>query len=128
MHRLSSFVLLAVVCLADLSSAPALAAQDQDKAKDEYNKPDVQIDRSVLKDLQGYEPPPMFGASSSRKLPTQEDSLSRPPVTPLEVPVLTQPKAEDLLSHPVENTGVLTVPQELLPAAEPSKKAELPVP
>lgn len=128
MHRLSSFVLLAVMCLADVSSAPALAAQDQDKAKDEYNKPDVQIDRSVLKDLQGYEPPPMFGASSSRKLPTQEDSLSRPPVTPLEIPVLTQPKAEDLLRHPVENTGVLTVPQELLPAAEPSKKAELPVP
>jgi outer membrane protein OmpA-like peptidoglycan-associated protein len=128
MHRLSSFVLLAVMCLADLSSAPALAAQDQDKAKDKYNKPDVQIDRSVLKDLQGYEPPPMFGASSSRKLPAQEDSLSRPPVTPLEVPVLTQPKAEDLLSHPVENTGVLTVPQELLPDATPSKKAELPVP
>ncbi len=128
MHRLSSFVLLAVVCLADLSSAPAFAAQGQDKAKDEYNKPDVQIDRSVLKDLQGYEPPPMFGASPSRKLPTQEDSLSRPPVTPLEVPVLTQPKAEDLLNHPVENTGVLTVPQELLPPSEPSKKSELPVP
>ena len=128
MHRLSSFVLLAVICLADVFSAPALAAQDQDKAKDKYNKPEVQIDRSVLKDLQGYEPPPMFGASPSRKPSTQEETLSRPPVTPLEVPVLTQPKAEDLLRHPVENTGVLTVPQELLPAAEPSEKSELPVP
>lgn len=129
MHRLSSFVLLAVMCLADLLAGSALAAQDQDKtkAKDEYNKPDVQIDRSVLKDLQGYEPPPMFGASSSRKLPAQ-DSLTRPAATPPEVPVLTQPKAEDLLSHPVVNTGVLTVPQELLPDTKPSEKAELPVP
>lgn len=129
MHRLSSFVLLAVLCLGDLWASSVRAGQDQAIENEEYTKPDVEIDRSVLKDLQGYEPPPMFGASSSRQSPAPE-SLTRPPTTPPDTPVLTQPKAEDLLNHPVANTGVLvlTIPQDLLPATRSSEQTELPVP
>ena len=90
---------------------PAMAADKKEKAL----RPEVEIDRSVLKDLKGYEPPPMFGAPSAplaRKI--------EPPATA----TLTVPKAEDVLEFPVQNTEVITrqrmtAPEEQVATARP---------
>lgn len=74
---------------------PAMAADKKEKAL----RPEVEIDRSVLKDLKGYEPPPMFGASSA--------PLARK-IEPPAAAMLTVPKAEDVLEFPVQNTEVIT--------------------
>lgn len=58
------------------------------------DRPNIIVDRSVLEDLKGYEPPPMFG----------DDEAIPPP----SAPQLTAPKAETLLGHPVQNFRVLT--------------------
>lgn len=82
----------------------------------EYGQPQVQVDRSVLGDLKGYQPPPMFGTAPSPVVETEQPQRK---VAPPETPTLTTPKAEDILSHPVENLHVLTEqnPQLTAPVA-----------
>lgn len=138
---------------------------------DGYDKPEVEINRSVLQELKDYTPPPMFGSNAP---PAQSDAPltsppapapSAPPAPKIKVngdddvkrdvkveakgngrktytitnttksaksiaapprPTLTAPKAEDILSHPVENFHVLTIQQPAL--TQPDPKAVLPVP
>jgi outer membrane protein OmpA-like peptidoglycan-associated protein len=89
-----------IIGLCAAYTLPANAQMQQGYAGD---APQVQVDRSVLEDLKGYEPPPMFAAPSS-------DPIIETPqkIAPPETPILTTPKAEDILSHPVENTQVIT--------------------
>lgn len=76
----------------------------------EYGKADVEVDRSVLKELEGYQPPPMFGGLPSQKIEDSAlDPTPPPQIPPPERPSLTAPKAEALLQHPVENHHVLTL-------------------
>lgn len=72
-------------------SSSATAQTQQGYTSD---RPNIIVDRSVLEDLKGYEPPPMFG----------DDETIPPP----SAPQLTAPKAETLLGHPVQNFRVLT--------------------
>jgi outer membrane protein OmpA-like peptidoglycan-associated protein len=78
--------------------------------------PDVEIDRSVLQELEGYRPPPMFGASPVAPPAPAPASAPLP-----ERPKLTQPAVEDVLTHPVENTKVLTQPVPMTAPASPAK-------
>jgi outer membrane protein OmpA-like peptidoglycan-associated protein len=83
--------------------------------------PEIEIDRSVLQDLKGYEPPPMFGAVKSKPVAAP---LNRVPVAPLAAPNLTVPKADALLEFPVKNTEVvtrqrMTAPDEVIAHARP---------
>jgi outer membrane protein OmpA-like peptidoglycan-associated protein len=100
------------------------AAQAADMGK--RPTPDVEIDRSVLQDLEGYVPPPMFGA------PVQPTPTATP-LPPVQ-PALTQPtvEVEDVLTHPVQNTQVLTQPIPMTapsaPTPEPKVAAPLPAP
>ncbi len=139
---------------------------------DSYDKPDVEINRSVLQELKDYTPPPMFSSDP----PTESEApLTSPPadvkdtakkpeppkfipsangtvsvedkgngkktytitrgsppaaaiIPPPERPSLTAPKAEDILSHPVENFHVLTIQQPALTQPDPKAVKPLPVP
>lgn len=109
---MTSFRLLLSTVLVFSVAAPALAA---DK-KDSPLRPQVEIDRSVLKDLKGYEPPPMFGASSA--------PLARKIAPPAAASLLTVPKVEDVLEFPVQNNEVvtrqrMTAPEEHIARARP---------
>lgn len=90
-------------------------AQQQSATQTTYDKPDVEINRSVLQELKGYEPPPMFSkAEPSRE--AKPITTPAPDVIPLVMPVqnadsipsLTAPRAEDLLGYPTQNFHVLT--------------------
>ncbi len=96
------------------------------------DKPDIMVDRSVLEDLKDYQPPPMFGSSpdSPEVIKPVEIKIIPPPTQP----TLTAPKAEDLLSHPVENFRVLTErdsvvtpPQPTIKKISPQKESKKPV-
>lgn len=97
-------------------------AQIQQGYAGESTTPDVQVDRSVLEDLKGYQPPPMFETQQVE----QPVLKAAPPIAP----TLTTPKAEDILSHPVENHHVLTEqkPQLTAPAPAPIPVAPVAVP
>lgn len=97
-------------------------AQIQQGYAGESTTPDVQVDRSVLEDLKGYQPPPMFETQQLE----QPVLKAAPPLAP----TLTTPKAEDILSHPVENHHVLTEqkPQLTAPAPAPISVAPVAVP
>lgn len=76
------------------------------------DRPDVTVDRSVLEDLKGYQPPPMFGAPETRpepqpikKVEIVEPQKEIPKPT---APSLTSPNAEELLKQPIKNHHVLT--------------------
>ena len=94
-------------------------------------KPDVTVDRSVLQDLKGYQPPPMFGGDLMPPTTNRIDPTTRiapppkeeqrksvevtPPAQPIPTavaapanPTMTAPNAEDLLNHPTQNFHVLT--------------------
>lgn len=121
MIKRASLVLL--VGFAIGTSTAAHAQMQQGYAND---KPDVTVDRSVLQDLKGYQPPPMFGGDLMP--PTTNRIGAAPPVaevkknvevTPPSKPIpaavvapktatMTAPNAEDLLSHPTQNFHVLT--------------------
>lgn len=84
----------------------------------EYGRADVEVDRSVLQNLEGYTPPPMFGGNSSQRIqPALQDEpqLTAPVATPVpdisRMPArsLTAPDSRVLLEHPVENNHVLTL-------------------
>ncbi len=100
------FSALAIMFLPLTVSLAAFAqVQVQEGYADNYVSPDVQVDRSVLEDLKGYQPPPMFGAAPIDSVVVTPTPLkAAPPVTP----TLTTPKPEDILSHPIENHHVLT--------------------
>jgi outer membrane protein OmpA-like peptidoglycan-associated protein len=83
-----------ILIISSLATLPAYAQMQQGYST---GQPSIVVDRSVLEDLKGYEPPPMF-----------EDSEASKPVTPIKTPTLTAPNAETLLNHPVENLRVLT--------------------
>ena len=104
-----SVLLLSSVC------APSLVQAEQPLL------PEIEIDRSVLQDLKGYEPPPMFGASKSKPVAAP---LNRVAVAPPAAPTLTVPKADALLDFPVKNTEVITrqhmtAPDEVVAHARP---------
>lgn len=65
----------------------------------EYGKAGVEVDRSVLRELENYQPPPMFTAPPSERVV----------IPPPEQQQLTAPTSEKLLSHPVENHHVFTL-------------------
>ena len=87
----------------------------------EYGRAEVEVDRSVLQDLQGYQPPPMFQNGGAEK-----DPVAAPAIPPPEKVILTAPKTEDLLDHPVENHKVLTLQGSMVRDDPPSDG--LPVP
>jgi flagellar motor protein MotB len=60
-------------------------------------RPSIVVDRSVLEDLKGYEPPPMFGDNDEQK-----------EAVPNTKTVIKAPNAETLLSYPTQNFRVLT--------------------
>ena len=104
--------LLLSTVLAFAVASPAVAADKKDKPL----RAEVEIDRSVLKDLKGYEPPPMFGGSSA--------PLARKIAPPAAATLLTVPKVEDVLEFPVQNTEVITrqrmtAPEEHVATARP---------
>ncbi|MDY0028444.1 MAG: OmpA family protein [Pseudobdellovibrionaceae bacterium] len=102
----------------------------------EYGRADVEVDRSVLQNLEGYTPPPMFGGNSSQRVqPALQDEpqLTAPasdknPVAAtvvsdsLSAPVLTSPDSRALLEHPVENHHVLTLQKSSEIVERPVKK------
>jgi len=114
------------------------ATQSQAQMQQGYttnDKPSITVDRSVLEDLKGYQPPPMFGSSAPS--PKNDPSVivtppSPEPVAPPTAPTLTAPNAEDLLHHPVENFHVLTERNASAPltspAASPNDGPLLPLP
>lgn len=87
----------------------------------EYGRAGVEVDRSVLQDLQGYQPPPMFQGGDVEKA-----TASVPAIPPPEKVILTAPKTEDLLDHPVENKKVLTLQGSMVRDEQPTGR--LPVP
>ena len=112
---------LSVLAFVVLVTAHTAHAQVQQGYAEDSASPDVQVDRSVLEDLKGYQPPPMFSASSS---PSTADSVVITPTPALKAappvaPTLTTPKPEDILNHPIENHHVLTEqnPQMTAPVA-----------
>lgn len=121
----------------------ATNAQIQQGYEASSDAPQVQVDRSVLGDLKGYEPPPMFANPSVENTPQTENIQAIPLTTPTtattkvpapEAPSLTvpdAPKAEDILNHPVENFHVLTErnpqltqPESPAPSPAPHKQGE----
>ncbi len=100
----------------------------------EYGRADVEVDRSVLQNLEGYTPPPMFGGNSSQRIqPALQDEpqLTAPVVapspaptaeTPLTARALTSPDSRALLEHPVENNHVLTLQKSSETIERPIKK------
>lgn len=117
---------LFLVLLCGLTFFPATAGNAA-----EYNKPDIEVNRSVLKDLENYTPPQMFGGATSQKIETAKenstkDTISKPLVRKAEqpsTPNLTPPapdqapSAEMLLDHPAQNHHVLTIQKPSEPAA-----------
>ncbi len=83
-------------------------------------QPNVVVDRSVLEDLKGYQPPPMFGDESTTSEPVKTHPVK---VAPPATQTLTAPKAEALLNHPVQNFRVLTERN-----SEPQKSAQPSIP
>lgn len=133
----ASLVLL--IGLGAISSTSAHAQMQQGYAN---GQPDVTVDRSVLQDLKGYQPPPMFGGDlmppATNRVDTTRQVVEEPPrksveVTPPTNPVpaavrppttaaMTAPNAEDLLNHPTQNFHVLTERNASLTApSEPSE-------
>lgn len=97
----------------------------------EYGRADVEVDRSVLQNLEGYTPPPMFGGNSSQRIQPalqEEPQLTAPIVAPAPVAsplpsrVLTSPDSRALLQHPVENNHVLTLQKSSEIIERPVKK------
>ena len=137
MLKRASLVLICTVGL--FSNSPAYAQMQQGYATD---KPDVMVDRSVLQDLKGYQPPPMFGGDlvpppSNRLNPKKEEDLPpsvevTPPAQPSFEPkktgavaipapsTMTAPNAEDLLKHPTQNFHVLTERSASAPMTAPT--------
>ncbi len=92
-------------------------AQAQEQLRNE-----IEIDRSVLEDLKGYEPPAMFGATAKSK--PVAAPLTRAPVKLPDTAPLTVPKADALLDFPVKNDNVvtrqrMTAPDEAVAHANP---------
>lgn len=85
----------------------------------EYGRAEVEVDRSVLQDLQGYHPPPMFQRGD-------DNTSASPKIPPPDKVILTAPKTEDLLDHPVENHKVLTLQGSMVRDSAPP--TSLPVP
>ncbi len=81
----------------------AAMAQDQ--------PPAVQVDNSVLKELEGYQPPPMFGAAQQRPV------LSRPAARTAPRPVLTPPSESPYIPAERLPQGIYTPPPAPVPAA-----------
>lgn len=123
---------LSMLAFLTLLSAHQSYAQIQQGYADESPTPDVQVDRSVLEDLKGYQPPPMFATQPSDTVVIPDAPALQ--AAPLPTPVLTTPKAEDILSHPIENHHVLTEqhPQLTAPVApavtQPVDEPLLPIP
>ncbi|HNQ91790.1 MAG TPA: OmpA family protein [Alphaproteobacteria bacterium] len=88
----------------------------------EYGKADVEVNRSVLQELDNYQPPPMFAAPPSER-------VAIPPPAQQQ---LTAPNSETLLQHPVENHHVFTVQKSPgltpLPVPEDEQVSQLPPP
>lgn len=107
--RISFLLLSAVLPM----TAMAAAREDSSGQK----KPSIEIDRSVLENLQGYKPPSMFNATTA--------PLTRKITPPPEAATLmTVPQAEEVLDFPVQNTEVLTrqrakAPEEQIATARP---------
>lgn len=115
--------------------SPSLSwGQQQNAPETTYNKPDVEINRTVLKELKGYEPPSMFSKPEPPITTPAPDVPARlKPIQSVDVvPSLTAPKAEDLLEYPTQNfhvlteqKGSLTLPLgEALPVPVAPKKTE----
>lgn len=120
------YISLACVSLGfcTLLSHPANAQMQQGYAGDD--RPQVQVDRSVLEDLKGYEPPPMFANPPSESL--AEPIVETPPkIAPPAAPTLTTPRAEDILNHPVENTQVITEQRQRLTVPADDSKVNNPL-
>lgn len=111
--------ILSVFVILLLLPAHISYAQVQQGYADDSPTPDVQVDRSVLEDLKGYQPPPMFSSQPADSVTVSDTPALK--ATPLPTPVLTTPKAEDILNHPIENNHVLTEqhPQLTAPVAPP---------
>lgn len=88
----------------------------------EYGRAEVEVDRSVLQDLKGYQPPPMFQQAA----PDAPSDQAAPSIPPPDKVILTAPKTEDLLQHPVENRKVLTLQGSMVKGEIPT--TDLPVP
>lgn len=103
---------------------------------EETLRPEIEIDRSVLEDLKGYQPPPMFGSAARAKpVPTPAKPVTTPAAAPVPAPLkrvpvapqeatLTVPKAEDVLEFPVQNDEIVTRqrlsgPEETVTSARP---------
>lgn len=139
---------LVVLCSYGLIYSPAANAQMQQGYAND--KPDVTVDRSVLQDLKGYQPPPMFGGdfmppTSNRLSPPKKvepppavqvvppaQPSYKPAATPIIPPAapapsqatMTAPNAEDLLNHPTQNFHVLTERNASMTAPAPAASAE----
>ena len=102
-------IFICIIFILILSVLPAVAQTQQGYSNE---RPQIVIDNSVLEDLKGYQPPPMF-----------DDNTTSQPIEPPISPVLTAPKAEILLNHPVQNFRVLTERnsqvQKLVPVPTP---------
>ncbi len=99
-----------------LSSVSTVSAADQPRNQ-------IEIDRSVLQDLQGYEPPAMFGSAAPKARPLAVSPLKRA-IVPPQAPTLTTLKAEEVLEFPVKNSEVVTrqrmiAPEEKVASARP---------
>ncbi|MDD3021385.1 MAG: OmpA family protein [Alphaproteobacteria bacterium] len=95
----------------------------------EYGKADVEVDRSVLQNLENYQPPPMFGGTAAQKVvppPTLKQATQE--IKPPEQPKLTEPNVKDLLNHPVENHHVLTLQRPSMKTESSGDPLPVPVP
>ncbi|HOO50084.1 MAG TPA: OmpA family protein [Alphaproteobacteria bacterium] len=99
--------ILLIFILAVLGSVLAIAPNAFAQNRGEYGRADVEVDRSVLQDLDGYSPPAMFGGEG-----TSQKIVDENPRNNMELPEkrqLTSPDSQTLLGHPVENHHVLTL-------------------
>ncbi len=95
----------------------------------EYGKATVEIDRSVLQNLENYQPPPMFGGTAAQKVaPAHTLKQATQEIKPPEQPKLTEPNVKDLLNHPVENHHVLTLQRPSMKTEPSSNPLPVPVP
>lgn len=103
-----------ILLIFSLASLPAYAQMQKGYSTEQ---PSVVVDRSVLEDLKGYQPPPMF----------DEPEIQKSVIVP-KTQNLAVPKPESLLSYPVQNFHVLTERNSQVkkhsPAKTTSKKIE----
>lgn len=142
-RRASLVFLFSLLGFGAIGSLSAHAQMQQGYAN---GQPDVTVDRSVLQDLKGYQPPPMFGGDMMPPTTNRVDTsprvekpqknvevtpLSNSPataVTPPPAATMTSPDAEALLNHPTQNFHVLTERSASMTApSEPLDNADGPL-